>query len=209
LSRIPRGAQRAAPRGAAARLALAVLLALAAAGGALAQDAAQAAAQGGAAPSSQALPQASQTLEPAAPNDGENPWARLGIVTIGSFPIMLFYTDFSFDLGAFALHGFDSIYAPWPFKSEYSVTLTQAEKGARIGVAIGASIAVGLIDLFIRSSKAKKARLQREALLELSAEQSAARQGGAESAPATGTAQGAAPGVVQGAAPGAAPKAIP
>jgi hypothetical protein len=204
LSRTPRGAASGAARGA-ARLALAALLALAAAGAIHAQDADQGPVQGGAAPPSQALPQASQALEPTAPVDGENPWARLGIVTVGSFPIMLFYTDFSFDLGAFALHGFDSTYAPWPFKSEYSATLTQAEKGTRIGVAIGASVAVGLIDFFIRSSKAKKARLQREALLELSAEQSAASQGGAEGAQAPGAARGAARGAVPGAAREAAP----
>jgi hypothetical protein len=198
LSRAPRGAPSGAPSGAsrgvagsAARLALAALLALASAGATLAQDAAQDADRGGAAPSAQALPQAlpktaqaTGALEPTASKDVENPWARLGIVTIGSFPIMLFYTDFSFDLGAFALNGFDSTYAPWPFKSEYSKTPTQAEKGTRIGVAIGASVAVGLLDFFIRSSKAKKARLQREALLELSAEQSAAGQAGAEGSPA-------------------------
>jgi hypothetical protein len=110
-------------------------------------------------------------LAPTPGVDGENPLGRLAIVTLGSFPILLFYTDFSFDLGKFVFKGFDANYAPWPFKSEYSEPPSVGEKAARIGVAIGASAAVGAIDYFIRSSRAKKARLQREALLELSAEE--------------------------------------
>jgi hypothetical protein len=119
-------------------------------------------------------------LAPTIGIDGEKPLSRLTIVTLGSFPILLIYTDFSFDLGKFLFHGLDANYAPWPFKSEYSESPSAAEKAARIGVAIGASAAVGVIDYAIRASRAKKARLQREALLELSAE---GQEAGAAQAP--------------------------
>ncbi len=113
--------------------------------------------------------------------DGESALARFTIVTLGSFPIMLFYSDFSFDIGKFVYHGFDAGYAPWPFKSELSEPLTDAEKAWRIGAAVGASVAVGAIDYLIRQSKAKKARLRREALLQYAAER--AGEGEASEAP--------------------------
>jgi hypothetical protein len=116
---------------------------------------------------------AAKALEPVPAVDDESALGRFGIVTLGSFPIMLLYSDFSFDLGKYVFNGFDSDFAPWPFKSEYSEPPTDSEKALRIGVAIGASVAVGAIDYLIRSSKAKKARLRRESLLELAAEASA------------------------------------
>jgi hypothetical protein len=175
--------------------ALATALALAVVGGARAQDAAPSgpasAAPGGAAAAS-AAPGGAATaplqLDAAGAADGENALSRFGIVTLGSFPIMLLYADFSVDLGRYFLNGFNSAYAPWPFKSEYAEPPSQAEKAARIGVAIGASVAVGAIDYLIRLSKAKKARLQREALLELSEEERKAGPSGAAKASGTGQA---------------------
>jgi len=163
-----------------ARLALALALSLAAAAGASAQDAAQGAAPGGTASAAQApAPPPPRDLGPVKDVDNENALARFGIVSFGSFPILLFYTDFSFDLGRYVVNGFDSNYAPWPFKSEYTESPTEAELLTRIGVAVGASLTVGAIDYFIRASKAKKAKLRRQALLEYSAEERA----GAEKAP--------------------------
>jgi hypothetical protein len=156
---------------------LVAALSLASARGAIGQDQA-----GGAAGQPPRAPSEAQAaLAPIAAVDDENPLGRLAIVTLGSFPILLFYTDFSFDLGKFFFNGFDANYAPWPFKSEYSDSPSAGEKAARIGVAIGASAAVGAIDYLIRLSRAKKARLQREALLELSAEE---REAGTNPAPA-------------------------
>lgn len=158
-------------------IALVAALGLASALGTIAQDRA-----GGAADQPPLAPaEAPAALAPIAGVDGEDPLGRLAIVSLGSFPILLFYTDFSFDLGKFLINGFDANYAPWPFKSEYSNAPSMGEKAARIGVAIGASAAVGAIDYFIRSARAKKARLQREALLELSAEE---REAGADPSPA-------------------------
>jgi hypothetical protein len=152
---------------------LAAVLGLLATGGVFGQD--QSIGSPGQPP--QQPSESSAALVPTKGVDGENPLGRLAIVTFGSFPILLLYTDFSFDLGKFLIHGFDANYAPWPFKSEYSESPAATERAARIGVAIGASAAVGVIDYAIRASRAKKARLQREALLELSAEE---QEAGAE-----------------------------
>jgi hypothetical protein len=108
--------------------------------------------------------------------DRENALARFGIVTLGSFPLMLLYSDLSFDIGRYFANGCAPEYAPWPFKSEYSAEVSEEEKLLRIGAAACASIAVGTIDFLIRQAKAKKERLRREALLEYSAEQKASRE---------------------------------
>jgi hypothetical protein len=116
--------------------------------------------------------------------DHENSLVRFGIVTLGSFPLMLLYSDLSFDVGRYFANGFAPEYAPWPFKTEYSAPVSENEKLLRIGVAAGASIGVGLIDYLIRQSKAKKERLRREALLEYSAGQKqSSREGGNPPAP--------------------------
>lgn len=99
--------------------------------------------------------------------DEENALSRFAIVACGSFPIMLLYSDFSFDVGRYVAAGFDAYYAPWPFKSEFSYQPSDAEKALRIGVAVGASVTVGAIDYLIRRSKAKKEKLRRDALMEL------------------------------------------
>ncbi|MGA2547698.1 MAG: hypothetical protein ABSF43_14190 [Rectinemataceae bacterium] len=93
----------------------------------------------------------------------ENPYSRFEIVSLGSFPIMLFYTGFVFDLGRYAANNFDSSYAPWPFQSAYSVALSDSDRLTRIGAALGASMVVGAIDAYLHAAKLKKAKRLREA----------------------------------------------
>lgn len=93
----------------------------------------------------------------------ENPISRFEIVTLGSYPIMLFYTDFIFDLTRYFQNGFNSNYAPWPFKSEYSATLTDTDRLVRLGVTLGASAVVGGIDALIHQLKLRAAERQRAA----------------------------------------------
>lgn len=104
---------------------------------------------------------------PAAP---ENPIGRFEIVSLGSFPIMLFYTGFAFDLTQYAASNFDSAYAPWPFKNEYSAPLSDADRLTRIGVALGACVVVGAVDAYIHAQKARAAKRLRAASLEASAD---------------------------------------
>ena len=124
------------------------------------QAAAPAASAPAAAPAASA-PAAAPLVLPAGP---ENPYRRFEIVSLGSFPIMLFYSGFCFDLGRYFANDFNSLYAPWPFQNQYSAPLTDADRYARIGAALGACVVVGAIDAYIHAMKVKKARRLREAL---------------------------------------------
>jgi hypothetical protein len=93
----------------------------------------------------------------------ENPYSRFEIVSLGSFPIILFYTGFVFDLERYAANDFDSSYAPWPFQSAYSVALSDSDRLTRIGAALGGCMIVGAIDAYLHAVKVKKAKRLREA----------------------------------------------
>lgn len=90
------------------------------------------------------------------------PWAfslrRFEIVSLGAFPIMLFYSRIALDLGRFAGNGFDSSYAPWPFRNEYSYKPDANEQWLAVKVALGLSLGVGVLDYFLVSRR--KARQQ-------------------------------------------------
>lgn len=75
---------------------------------------------------------------------------RIAITGMGTFPIALFYTNFIFDSARFASSGFDVQYAPWPFKSQYSAEVTSSETFIRLGVSLGLSAVVGILDAFIQ-----------------------------------------------------------
>ena len=50
------------------------------------------------------------------------PWAhgvrRFEIISLGAFPILLFYTRLAYDTSLFVKSGFDSSFAPWPFRKQ-------------------------------------------------------------------------------------------
>jgi hypothetical protein len=102
-------------------------------------------------------------LSAAAPAKAENPWSRFEIVSLGSFPIMLFYADFAFDLGRYIAKGFDVAYAPWPLKSIGAASLSDSERLVRIGATLGASLLVGAVDAYLHAKKASKAKRLRQA----------------------------------------------
>jgi hypothetical protein len=93
----------------------------------------------------------------------ENPWSRFEIVSLGSIPIVLFYTDFSFDLQRYITHGFDRSYAPWPIKDESYVSLTKEQTYWRLGTALGLAMVVGAADAYLHDRKIKAAKRLREA----------------------------------------------
>ncbi len=131
-------------------------------------------AQGAAQPDQQpptapaAAPGAAAAPPAAAPSDAlplfkpaeapENPLLRLEIVSLGSFPITLFYTGFIFDLQRYIANGFNVNYAPWPVQSIYSAQLSDTDRLTRVGVALGFSLVVGGIDAYLHQQKLKKAR---------------------------------------------------
>jgi len=83
---------------------------------------------------------------------------RFEIVSFGAFPIMLFYSNIGFDLSRYIRSGYDSYYAPWPLKSEYSYQASDSEILASIGTAVLLSIGVGTVDAIIRAIRSRSER---------------------------------------------------
>ncbi|HRY53435.1 MAG TPA: hypothetical protein P5133_09405 [Spirochaetia bacterium] len=86
----------------------------------------------------------------------ENPWRRFEIIALGAFPIVLFYVDWGFDLSRYASEGFDSDYAPWPFKGDNAVEPEEPELYLRIAVAAGLSLAFSGVDALIHRAKLRR-----------------------------------------------------
>jgi hypothetical protein len=76
-------------------------------------------------------------------------WRTL-VTGAGSFPFTYFYTNFIFDTVRFASNGFDTQYAPWPLKTQYSAEVSTAETFLRLGVSLGLSAIVGVLDTLIQ-----------------------------------------------------------
>ncbi len=74
---------------------------------------------------------------------------RTATTGTGSFPFTYFFTNLVFDLARFGISGFDTGYAPWPFRNQSSAGITQGERIARIGTAFGFSLAIGLLDAIL------------------------------------------------------------
>lgn len=93
------------------------------------------------------------------------PWLpklrRFEIVSLGAFPILLFYTRFAFDAKRFVDSGFDDdgfdmTFAPWPFKNEDSYEPTDDEQLTNVAVAGVLSLAFGVADLLLMGSRASR-----------------------------------------------------
>ena len=83
--------------------------------------------------------------------DAKEGTVRRGLtIAAGSFPFSYFYTNLAFDLVRYAISGFDSSYAPWPFRSVGSVSIDTRETFIRLGVGVGLSLAIGLADILSR-----------------------------------------------------------
>jgi hypothetical protein len=127
----------------------------------LAAEEAQPAAATGATAAEEALPRLEQTAP-------ENPLARFEIVSLGSYPITIFYVDLAFDLQRWIANGYDPAYTP--IFSATTATLTDTQRLQRLGVALGVSVVIGTIDAIIHASKVKAARRLREAKISVDAE---------------------------------------
>jgi hypothetical protein len=82
---------------------------------------------------------------------------RFEIITLGSFPIMLFYTDVGFSIGTYIASGFDPASAPWPFGSA-SATMDTQERLVHIAVGVALSCTVALFDLIKNLTEEAKTR---------------------------------------------------
>jgi hypothetical protein len=104
---------------------------------------------------SSALPELSELNE----EKPENPFYRFEIVSLGSYPITLFYMGLAFDFKRYYDNGFNSAYAP--LISDDS--LTDSDRWVRLGAALCVSCVVGAIDAIIHDSKVKAAKRLRAA----------------------------------------------
>jgi len=90
------------------------------------------------------------------------PWTfslrRFEIVSLGAFPVLLFYSRIALDTGRYMGNGFDSSYAPWPFRNEFSYNPDSDEQWLAVKVAVGLSLGVGVLDYFLLARR--KARQQ-------------------------------------------------
>jgi hypothetical protein len=82
---------------------------------------------------------------------------RLEIVSLGALPVALFYTRFVFDFSRYTRSGFDSSYAPWPFKNEYSYRPSAQEQRDVFLSAALVSLSLGFIDAIIVNAKQARA----------------------------------------------------
>jgi hypothetical protein len=80
---------------------------------------------------------------------GQMAWRAL-VTGAGTFPFAYFYTNFIFDGVRFVESGFDAQYAPWPFKTQYSAEVSVSETFVRLGVSMGISAVVGILDALVQ-----------------------------------------------------------
>jgi hypothetical protein len=114
---------------------------------------------------SSALPELSELNE----EKPENPFYRFEIVSLGSYPITLFYVGLALDFKRYYDNGFNSAYAP--LVSDGS--LADSDRWVRLGAALGVSCLVGAIDAIIHDSKVKAAKRLRAAETEAESASSA------------------------------------
>jgi hypothetical protein len=96
----------------------------------------------------------------------ENPLLRFEIVTLGSYPISMFYIGIVYDVMRYYDNDRDPAYAPWPFNNgSSSVALDNSERVERLKAALYLSLSVGVIDVLIHATKVQKAKRLREAMM--------------------------------------------
>jgi hypothetical protein len=80
------------------------------------------------------------------------------IIFFGSLPFSLFFTFEAYDVGKFAVSGFDTLLSPWPLRSgaEIWASYSASEKGWLIASALTVSLGVSVADFLIRHRPAKR-----------------------------------------------------
>ena len=75
---------------------------------------------------------------------------RIAVISAGSLPFTIFYCDFIFDSVGYVSSGFNSAYAPWPFRSQYSASISTQERFERLGVSAAMSLCIGILGTLIK-----------------------------------------------------------
>lgn len=74
---------------------------------------------------------------------------RFEIISLGAFPILLFYARVGYDLQRYVTNDFNAIYAPWPFKNESSYIPATEEQLQSVITAAGLSLTLAAIDAIL------------------------------------------------------------
>ncbi|MFP3041649.1 hypothetical protein LQZ19_07470 [Treponema primitia] len=93
-------------------------------------------------------------------------WARdlrrAEIIAFGSFPFMMFLSNFTVDTYRASNHEWDNRYMPWPLKGAGAVEMSTDEHVLTLGVAIAGSLVLALADhLIFRYKRANAERRDR------------------------------------------------
>lgn len=72
------------------------------------------------------------------------------VLSIGLFPFTYFYSGFVLDVTRFIAHDFSASYAPWPFKTQYSVALTDSEMWIKLGIASASCLVFGFLGAILK-----------------------------------------------------------
>ncbi|GAB1455420.1 hypothetical protein MASR2M48_07270 [Spirochaetota bacterium] len=73
---------------------------------------------------------------------------RFEIISLGAFPILLFYTRLTMDVTRYTKNNFNSM-CSWPFRNENSYVPSDDEQYTSLLVAAGLSLIFGSIDAFM------------------------------------------------------------
>jgi hypothetical protein len=122
---------------------------------------------------------------------------RFEIVSIGSFPLTVFYSTFCYDSYRFVAKSaeagaLDPRFLPWPLKGPDYVPMNKDEKTGVLIAAAGASIVVGVLDYLILKERLR-AESRRQALEKAQAALGKAKDGAPPAASATPSESAAAP----------------
>ncbi len=83
---------------------------------------------------------------------------RFEVISVGAFPVLLFYTRVGYDINRWNSNGRDSKYLPWPFKNDYSykpqtkaeIDTYNSEQLQTVLIAGACSLVFAAADAFIR-----------------------------------------------------------
>jgi hypothetical protein len=104
---------------------------------------------------------ASTLPEPYAPDEfpyGARALRRAEIIALGLFPFAYLFSSFAYDAGRYAMHDFNSGYAPGPFASAERVGRSSSDTRNVILISISLSALLAAVDFFIELSEPQPER---------------------------------------------------
>jgi hypothetical protein len=81
---------------------------------------------------------------------------RAEIITFGAFPFAFFLSTFVVDTIRWGSNGWNTRYAPWPIKSAGAIPMEDEQYGMTIGIAVGVSVTIALVDFLILKIRQRK-----------------------------------------------------